>query len=173
MIKDVINITVIGDPISKKTGFILQKANTDDTTVEDYYKAVITLKDKSSLKVKIWDTSGQDDFKSLRDRYIDSADAFIVIFSLTDRYSFKHAEESLKEISLLNGSNLKAVLVGNDCNSPNRQLKYDDGKKLADDYNIRYIEVSSDDNLNVEEVFQLLGSYFLSEEPSSKKKCRI
>ena len=173
---DIINIALVGDNKSGKTAFALRKtidqfSENYEPSLEDSYETEIILKDKTKIKVKIFDTAGQDDFKSLRDKYLESSDAFIVVFSLTDQSSLRYAEEALKDLKYLHENGLKAVLVGNDCNSPNRKLKYDQGKQLADSYNIKYIETSAKENINVEEAFQVLFSYF-SESPS-KKKCRI
>ena len=177
-----INIVLIGDDKSGKTSFMLRNARNHfpenyEPTLEDNYETEIILKDKTKIKVDITDTAGQDDFKSLRDEYKELADAFMVLFSTTDRKSFQFAEEELNDIRIIRENDMKAVLVGTDCNSPNRALTYADGKELANQFNIKYIEVSIKENYNVEEAFQLIGSYFsesFDKSTSSKKqKCRI
>ena len=179
---DIINIALVGDNKSGKTAFARRKtidqfSENYEPSLEDSYETEIILKDKTKIKVKIFETAGQDDFKSLRDKYLESSDAFIVVFSLTDQSSLRYAEEALKDLKYFHENGLKAVLVANDCNSPTRALTYADGKELANQFNIKYIEVSIKENYNVEEAFQLIGSYFsesFDKSTSSKKqKCRI
>ena len=177
-----INIVLIGDDKSGKTSFMLRNARNHfpenyEPTLEDNYETEIILKDKTKIKVGITNPAVQDEYKSLYDQYKDLADAFIVLFSTTDRKSFQFAEEELKDLRILRENDMKAVLVGTDCNSPTRALTYADGKELANQFHIKYIEVSIKENYNVDEVFHIIGS-ILSESfdkstSSKKQKCRI
>ena len=180
---DAISIAVLGDNKSRKTNFINKKIKNTKLSIKELtqgncYITDITLKDLTKFPIKVWDTSGQDDYKSLRDKYILSTEAFIVLFSLTDPNSFEYAKETLNDISILRQSNFKAVLVGNDATSPNRQLSYDVGKELADKYHIRYTEISIDNDDNVDEVFEIIFSYYIDRNsiessPKEKSCCRI
>ena len=48
------------------------------------------------------------------------------------------------------------VLVGNNCDKPNRKVTEEEGKKLGDDFNIKFFEASPKTNKNVSEVFYYL-----------------
>ena len=40
----------------------------------------------------ILDTAGQEEYSALRDQYIKTGDGFLIIYSITDRWSFAEAE---------------------------------------------------------------------------------
>ena len=57
------------------------------------------------------------------------------------------------------GDNLKIVLVGNKSDlNDKRQVRTDEGEKLAKSMNLMNIETSSKDGSNVEELFKMIGS---------------
>ena len=175
--KDHFNITILGDQNAQKTSFILRKIkdNENDEPINDDYNTVeIILKNGKKIKADICDTAGQDDYKSLVDQFIEDADGFFVVFSATDQRSFQTASEHLKDVSRIKKSNLKAVLIGNDCDALNRQLMYKDGKQLAEKYHIPYIETTSQNlNYNIEEAFQLIGLQLTQEPSETTCNCRI
>lgn len=41
------------------------------------------------------------------------------------------------------------VLVGNKCDSPERKVSYEEGKRMAEQFGIEYFEVSAKDNINI------------------------
>ncbi len=52
-------------------------------------------------------------------------------------------------------------MVGNKCDKPDRVVTEEEGKKLADDYNMSFFETSAKTNQNVSEVFNFLTKEIL------------
>ena len=52
--------------------------------------------------------------------------------------------------------NICKVLVGNNCHNPDRAVTEEEGKKLADEFNMGFFETSPKTNQNVQEVFNFL-----------------
>ena len=75
------------------------------------------------------------------------------MYDITDISSFNNLENWIKQIKENAESNVRVVLVGNNCDKPDRKVAESDGKKMADDFNFGFFEASPKLNQNVNEVF--------------------
>ena len=113
--------------------------------------------DGKTIKLQIWDTAGQERFKTITSSYYKGAHGIIVVYDVTDKESFKNIDTWMNEIEKHASDNVSRILCGNKCDlDDSRQVSMDEGKELADTYNIRFIESSAKDNANVEEAFTLM-----------------
>ena len=83
-------------------------------------------------------------------------------YDVTDQNSFKNIRNWIKQIEANAQTSVKKVLVGNKCDKPDRVVTKEEGKKLADDYNMSFFETSAKTNQNVTEVFTYLTKEILS-----------
>ena len=67
-------------------------------------------------------------------------------------------------------TSVKKVLVGNKCDKPDRVISEEEGKKLANEYNMSFFETSAKTNKNVTEVFEFLTREILASIAGSIKK---
>ena len=111
------------------------------------------------IKLQIWDTSSKGNYKNITTSYLKGADGVIIMFDETDQNSFKNIRTWIENIELNPNKSLKKVLVGNNCDEPDRVIFEEEGKKMADEFNIRFFESSVKTGKNVKEVF-----YYLVEE---------
>ena len=65
---------------------------------------------------------------------------------------------------------MKKVLVGNKCDKPDRVISEEEGKKLANEYNMSFFETSAKTNKNVTEVFEFLTREILESITGKIKK---
>ena len=112
-----------------------------------------------SIKLQIWDTSSKGNYKNITTSYLKGADGVIIMFDETDQNSFKNIRTWIENIELNPNKSLKKVLVGNNCDEPDRVIFEEEGKKMADEFNIKFFESSIKTGKNVKEVF-----YYLVEE---------
>ena len=113
--------------------------------------------DGKTIKLQIWDTAGQERFKTITSSYYKGAHGIIVVYDVTDKDSFKNIDTWMNEIEKHASDNVSRILCGNKSDlEDSRQVSTDEGKELADTYNIRFIESSAKDNSNVEEAFTLM-----------------
>ena len=62
----------------------------------------------------MWDTAGQENFRSITRLFYKDSDAIIICFSLTSRESFENLTEWIKDIDKnTDSSNMIKYLVGN------------------------------------------------------------
>ena len=113
----------------------------------------------STVKLQIWDTAGQERFKTITASYYKGAHGIILVYDITDRQSFKDIENWLAEVDKYGTENVVKMLVGNKSDlEANRQVKTEEGKSLADSLNIKFLETSAKDAINVEKAFTTLSN---------------
>ena len=125
--------------------------NTKDT------KIIINGEEKE-IKVKIWDTAGQEKFKSISTQYIKNCDGILLIYAINNKKTFENIENWLNEIEhKKKKNNIPLVLIGNKIDlEKEREVSFQEGEKLAQIYNMEFFECSAKDKINVNECFNCL-----------------
>eukprot|EP00829_Urostomides_striatus_P006655 TRINITY_DN1722_c0_g1_i1.p1 TRINITY_DN1722_c0_g1~~TRINITY_DN1722_c0_g1_i1.p1 ORF type:complete len:188 (+),score=64.68 TRINITY_DN1722_c0_g1_i1:53-616(+) len=123
------------------------------------------------VKLQIWDTAGQDRFRSITGTYYKGAHGIIIVYDVTDRYSFNEIEKWMGQVDKLAPENCVKILVGNKCDlNEKRVVTTDEGKSAAASYNMKYFETSAKKALNVTNVFTALAQDIQSKIFGSKVK---
>ena len=170
----VFNIFILGDSGVGKTNLLLRY--TDDafhgnrllTTIGLVFKVkIINLKGKL-IKLCIYDRGGQERFHQCCEEYYIKMHGFILAYDVSDLNSFKNIINWIKMIE--KSGNIKAikVLVGLQCDKPDRVVTEEEGKKMANDYNMNFFESSAKINQNVNDSFIFLISEILQNKPEYK-----
>jgi Ras-related protein Rab-1A len=155
-------ILLIGNSGVGKSSLLLRFA--DDTFTDNFMPTIgvdfkiRTLEvDGRTIKLQIWDTAGQERFKTITSSYYKGAHGIIVVYDITDKESFKNIDTWMNEVEKHASDNVSRILVGNKNDmEESRQVSTDEGKELADQYNIRFMETSAKESANVEEAFTLM-----------------
>ena len=165
-------LLIIGESGVGKTCLLLRF--TDDsftanhlTTIGIDFKIKIINIEGKLIKLQIWDTAGQERFRTITKTYYKGAHGIILTYDVTDQNSFKNIRNWIKQIEANAQTNVKKVLVGNKCDKPDRVVTEEEGKKLADDYNMNFFETSAKTNQNVNEVFNFLTKEILKSSETS------
>ena len=92
----------------------------------------------------LYDTAGEEQFRTITKQYYKNADGAIFVFDLTNEKSFKDIEywyNAYKELK----EKVIGVLIGNksDIEDETRVIKYEDAKLFAKKYGLEYFEVSA------------------------------
>ena len=86
---------------------------------------------------------------------------FEIVFRLDDRNSFNDLPGYFEEIDLYALQKTPRVSVGNCCDTLDRQVTYEEAKKIADSRKIPYFEVSAKSGCNIEHAFLNLAALAL------------
>lgn len=105
--------------------------------------------------MQIWDTAGQEKFRSIVQQYYKGAMGIILTYSVTDKKSFQNIEIWMKQI-MSHAPDAVIILVGNKCDLE-PEIPSDQGEQLAKSHNIKFFETSAKTGKNVEEIFQVLA----------------
>ena len=156
------NINFLGDTSVGKTSIIKRHVN---KTFDENAIATIGIDnikdekefDKKKYSFKIYDTAGQERYKSISLNYIKLGDGFLLVFSVDNKETFDKLEEWIQNIYDSVSIDEKVIfLVGNKIDSPNRVVKREEAEAFAKKKNFRYFETSAKTGEGVEELFDEL-----------------
>ena len=106
------------------------------------------------VNYQLWDTAGQEEFKSMVAIYYKSAKAFIVAYSVDNRKSFEAVNGWIKEVREKAPIDAKLFIVANKSDLVEKQqVSVEEGKELADSYNSSFHVTSAKLNIGIEELF--------------------
>lgn len=113
---------------------------------------VIKTSDKG-IKIHIWDTAGQECFRSITRAYYRDAAGVIIVYDITKKESFQNIKLWFDEVMHL-ADDPTIILVGNKCDLNNlREVDTNEGQKLANEYQIDFMEVSAKKNHKINNIF--------------------
>lgn len=118
-------------------------SNITSTIGVDIVVVTDQLRDNSEIRYFIYDTPGQDRWKSVSFSNYKNAAGIILVYSVTDRQSFEDVNRWVQDISDHCGE-IEWVLVANktDVDKAQRVVAFEDGEALAKAYGVRFFETS-------------------------------
>ena len=122
------------------------------------------------VRLEIWDTGGQERFRTVAKSYYDRAMGVVLVYDCTDEQSFTDVRNWVRQIEHHARPDIVKILVSNKCDLPDRVIDADTGKTLAAELNMEFVETSAKQNLNVDKVFKLIVEKIISSEISSNPK---
>ena len=123
--------------------------------IDSSTKTITTERGKATLQ--IWDTAGQDRFRSLSQSYIRNGDAIILVYDITSDDTFQHVTTWMDAIHNMAKQDVPIILVGNKTDMENeRRITTEEGQKLAEKYKLLFKEVSAMTGDGVADVFTML-----------------
>ena len=107
------------------------------------------------IKLQIWDTCGQEIYRSLISSFYRNASLAMMVYSIDSKESFNHIETWLKEVKLQSNPDIKIFLIGNKADlEQQREVKTSEAKVFKEENGIHYFsEASAKSGLNSKEVF--------------------
>ena len=122
----------------------------------DFKTKTVKIKNKD-IKLKIWDTAGEERFRNITTQYYKGADGIVLVYDVTDGSSFEKIKDWMDQIiSNTTRDNIGLVLLGNKCDFEERVITEEQGKKLAEELKISYFETSALNGQGINEAFEQL-----------------
>ena len=119
------------------------------------------------IKLQIWDTCGQEVYRSLISSFYRSASLAIVVYSIDDENSYNNIEKWLNDIKSQSSPDVKIFLVGNKADlEDKRQVTKERGEKFYEEHKLSFFtETSAKTGFNVQNVFlQVAKELYLQHE---------
>ena len=169
-------ILILGDSKVGKSCFLTRYA--DKTYQEDYLSTIgmdykiknYELENGDIIKLYIWDTAGQDRFRSITSNYYKGADGIILIYDITKQETFNNVRNWITSIKEEAPAKVVLILVGNKVDDEkNRAVPQSEGEKIADEYNLPFLECSAKSDINVTETFDVLVKKIVEINPKNKQ----
>ena len=172
-------IIVLGDPGVGKSSLLGRATknifNAEYQTTVGFEFLTFTEKiGEKNVKLQIWDTCGQETYKSLISNFYRNASLAMLIYSIDSRESFNNIIKWLKEIKFQSNPDIKVVLIGNKADLENkRQVTIEEGNKFKEENEILFFqEASAKSGINAKEIFHEAAKILYDEYIIFLKKAR-
>jgi len=150
---------IIGDTGVGKTALLFQFTEgkfqaQHDLTIGVEFGAKTIEVDNKQIKLQIWDTAGQESFRSITRSYYREAAVALLVYDVTRRETFNHLKQWLEETRQNANAHTTIFLIGNKSDlTDKRQVDTKEGKAWADEHKIHFMETSAKSGSNVKNVF--------------------
>ena len=158
----VFKIVIIGDSGVGKSCMLTRFV--EDEFFESYISTIgVDFKIKSfnvedhNIKLQIWDTAGQDRFRTITSSFYRGANGIIIVYDVTDLDSFNNVQKWLEEITKYASDDVIKMIVGNKSDLTTRVITFEEGQNMANKFNIPFIETSAKDRVNIEKAFMSMS----------------
>lgn len=115
---------------------------------------MISVADDTQVKLQIWDTAGQESFRSITRSYYRGAAGALLVYDITRRDTFQHLSRWLEEAKSHAQPNMVILLIGNKNDLEHRRaVTAEEGQEFADANGLLFLETSAKTAFNVEQAF--------------------
>ena len=165
-------IILLGDPAVGKTtlfnSFMDEEYNPFYLTTLNVDKKtnILRINQNTSAKLKIWDTCGQERYRSLTKIYLQGTHGVLLLYDITEENSFKNLDKWLSLINdCINKEEISIILVGNKIDMEVRKISTEKGQNFAEKNNLMFIETSSKEGTNVKDAFIMVTKDIIKKSP--------
>ena len=152
-----IKIMILGNTSVGKTSFIIKY--TENTFQEVYlstigidYKIKKLTYNEQKYNLYIYDTTGEERFRSLSFNLIKFTEGVILMYDITNKSSFKSIPEWIESAQEHKGENYPIIIIGNKIDlEEKRKITTEEGENLAKKYGLDFFEISNKEDINIKE----------------------
>ena len=163
-------VVLVGDSGVGKTCIISRyisgafNQNSPSTNGASYASKLINFEDlKKTISLDIWDTAGQEKYKSLTKFFYKDAAVAILVYDVTNKNSF----ESMKnfwygQIQDFGSKNIILGVAGNKCDMYEKEeVNENEGKEFAESIGAFFEITSAKNNTGINELFETASNKFV------------
>ena len=131
-------------------------------TFEEYYQATVGFEflifnmkvNDKVIKLQIWDTCGEEMYKSLISNFYRNSSLAVVLYSIDNKETFNHAEGWLNDLKNQANPDIRIFLVGNKADLENeRKVTKEEAEKYKEEQNLDlFMETSAKTGYNAKNV---------------------
>ncbi len=129
---------------------------------EEYYQATVGFEfltfnmrvNDKVVKLQIWDTCGQEIYKSLISNFYRNSSLAVLIYAIDNKESFNHVENWLNDLKSQANPDVRIFLVGNKADlEEDRKVSKEEGEKYKEDQHLDlFMEASAKSGHNARNV---------------------
>jgi len=160
-------IIIIGDTSVGKTA-ILSKylkgvfpTSPLSTVATEFATKIIQIKEGGYIKAQIWDTAGQEKYKSITYHHYRKSVGGIIVYDITKKSTFDNVKNWYEDLINLGEKGCVIALVGNkldliERNERKREVSKAEAQGYADDNHMLFFETSAYNGNNINDIFEEL-----------------
>ena len=127
----------------------------------DFLMKSVEVKGKK-VKLQLWDTAGQEKYKSMVSSYYRGANVALVVFDITSRSSFESLPLWIENYYKNGPEQKNIILIGNKKDmADQRQVTQEEAEEFSETNNMIYFETSAKEGDNIDYVFNFAAEKLL------------
>ena len=174
-------ILLLGDTQVGKTAFIRRFCDgkfEDESSISTIgldTKTKFIMHQNKKIELKIWDTAGEERFRSITKNTFKGAHGILLMYDISDKVTFKHIKNWINDIKTnihVGFDKIALIILGNKCDLSDdlRQVDQDDIDKFeSENDDIKIMEVSAKIDKNINESMIALVEKMISLGIGTKK----
>ena len=150
---------IIGDSAVGKSNILLRYIH--DKFNEEFQSTIgvefgaknLKIEDKI-YRIQIWDTAGQETFRSITRAYYKNSVCACVVYDITNKNSFNNIKSWIEDCKKASPKTVFLILIGNKVDlEDKREVSYEEGSVYAEKNGMLFFETSAKTGKNIEEIF--------------------
>ena len=140
---------------------------------DDYYSPTVGFEfmtyiskvEEVNVKLQIWDTCGQEAYRSLITSYYRNSSLAIIVYSIDSEESFQNIETWINDVKTQSNPDIKMVLIGNKNDlEGERKVSKEEGERFCTDHNLSlFMETSAKTGFNSKKLFDEVAKILYQE----------
>ena len=151
---------IIGDSAVGKSNILLRYIN--NTFSEDFkstvgveFGAKNLIVNNNTYRIQLWDTAGQENFRSIARAYYKNSVCAFIVYDITDHRSFESVLGWIDDCIKQTTKSVLLVLIGNKSDlEEQRKVTYEEGQAFAKSHDMIFMETSAKTGKNINESFE-------------------
>ena len=175
-----LKVILLGECGVGKTNIILRyiqdKYDEDSiTTTGSSYIMKRIKKDNITYRLNIWDTAGQEKFRSVTRMFLQEANIIILVYSIVDQLSFEGLDYWYNTVIDNCGNDVVIAIVGNKYDLYTEEVITEEkAEKYAQDKNAVFKLVSAKTNKgSIDELFDMILDEYIKKSSGNRKNSNI
>ena len=127
------------------------------TIAIEFATKIINYKEIGNIKAQIWDTAGQEKYKSITSYHYRKAVGALLVYDISRKNTFNNCINWYNELKKYT-NNCVICLIGNknDISENKREVSFNEGNEFANKKNMIFFEISAKNKNDVENCFNIL-----------------
>eukprot|EP00826_Nyctotherus_ovalis_P010066 TRINITY_DN12672_c0_g1_i4.p1 TRINITY_DN12672_c0_g1~~TRINITY_DN12672_c0_g1_i4.p1 ORF type:complete len:203 (-),score=37.68 TRINITY_DN12672_c0_g1_i4:26-634(-) len=126
-----------------------------------------------SFKLRVWDIANEKRLCSVINLLYAKAHGVIVVFDVNKRKSFENVREWVSRFFESASEEAALFLAGNKIDLKKRAVSQEEGKSMAEEFGIKYFEISAKKSVNIMEMFEEMGEELLKIAITGEEKTTV
>ncbi|XP_054985475.1 ras-related protein Rab-19-like [Sorex araneus] len=120
--------------------------------------------DGKKVKMQVWDTAGQEHFRTITRSYYRGVDAAIIAYDITRRSSFESVPHWIDDVKMYGDADTVIMLMGTKSDLCERQqVPFEEACALAENFSLLdALETSAKESRNINEAFELMARLLIA-----------
>ena len=160
-------IIIIGDTSVGKTALLSKylkgvfPTSPLATVATEFATKIIQIKEGGYIKAQIWDTAGQEKYKSITLHHYKKSVGGLIVYDITKKESFQHVKTWYDDLISKAEKGCIIALIGNkldlvEKNERNREVSKEEAQAYADFNHMLFYETSALNGSNINDIFEEL-----------------